>query len=139
MLSFFYCFDILHIAFYFIIFYCLSVRAIRKVFDNINRMADNKYNQLRKKIVKEIQKMSETNKEMAENGLYYDTQDPNGLTFDVIGKELGLKETEIKKFKKKVEEMQDIDEMGVMKILVQKFIKGKTEIVGTPQKVKYEI
>ena len=83
--------------------------------------------------------MSETKKEQAENGLYYDSQDPNGLTFDVIGKELGLKDTEINKFKKKVNEMQDIDELGVLKILIQKFIKGKTEIVGTPQKVKYEI
>lgn len=81
--------------------------------------------------------MSEENKELDENGLYYDTQDPNGLTFEIIAKEIGLKDTEIKRFKKKVDAMVDIDEMGVLKILVQKFIKGKTEIVGITEKVTY--
>lgn len=83
--------------------------------------------------------MSEKIKEKDENGLFYDTQDISELTFEVIAKELDLKEAEINKFKKKVENMQDIDELGVLKILIQKFIKGKTEIIGTPQKVKYEI
>ena len=83
--------------------------------------------------------MNETKKEQDENGLYYDTQDPNGFNFDMIAKELGLKETEITKYKKKVQDMQDIDELGVLKILIQKFVKGKTEIIGTPQKVKYKI
>lgn len=83
--------------------------------------------------------MSEVMKEKDENGLFYDTQDTTELTFESIAKELDLKETEINKFKKKVGDMQDIDELGVLKILIQKFIKGKTEIVGTPQKVKYEI
>ena len=83
--------------------------------------------------------MSENVKEKDENGLYYDTQDPNGLTYEDILKDIGLKDTDINKFSKKVKDMQDIDEKGVLKILVQKFIKGKTEIVGTPQKVKYTI
>lgn len=83
--------------------------------------------------------MSEFVKEKDENGLYYDTENPYELTFDEIAKALELKDSEIKKYKNKVKEMQDIDELGVLRILVLKFVKGKTEVIGTPQKVKYEI